>query len=124
VTFDQEALIRSVVVATKQKYMLLLGAGVSELGRPDNIAMHLGVEARDLLVWQPICHHALSQHPIKRRRAEPRKRFTSVSPGQSGHYLPSLRAPMLGGPPLTDMVSSKQARTRELWIGRLPRGSD
>jgi len=46
----------------------------------------------------------------------PCKRFASVSPVQSGHYLPSLRAPMLGGPPLTDMVSSKQARTRELWI--------
>ncbi len=47
------------------------------------------------------------------------KHFTSVSPGQSGHYFPSLRAPMLGGQPLTDMVSSKQTRTARLWIRRV-----
>ena len=49
----------------------------------------------------------------------PCKRFASVSPGQSGHYLPSLRAPMLDGQPLTDMVSSKQTRTARLWIRRV-----
>src|SRR5881296_2800407 len=47
------------------------------------------------------------------------KHFTSVSPGQSGRYPPSLRAPMLGGQPLTDMVSSKQTRTARLWIRRV-----
>src|SRR5207253_1880385 len=43
------------------------------------------------------------------------KRFASVSPGQSGHRPPSLRAPMLGGQPLTDMVSSKQTRSARLY---------
>jgi hypothetical protein len=44
------------------------------------------------------------------------KHFTSVSPGQSGHCPWTLRAPMLGGQPLTDTVSSKQTRTARLWI--------
>src|SRR5947209_19113266 len=55
------------------------------------------------------------------------KHFTSVSPDQSGHCPPSLRAPMLGGQPLTDMVSSKQTRWARLWIRKwfvLPRVTD
>src|SRR5436309_378061 len=47
------------------------------------------------------------------------KRFTSVSPDQSGHCPRALRAPMLGGQPLTDMVSSKQTRSARLWIRRV-----
>ena len=43
------------------------------------------------------------------------KRFASVSPDQSGHWPPSLRAPMLGGQPL----SSKQTRSARLWIKRV-----
>ena len=44
------------------------------------------------------------------------KHFTSVSPDASGHFSPTVRAPMLGRSPLADMVSSKRAPTGELWI--------
>src|SRR2546422_4894456 len=46
------------------------------------------------------------------------KHFTSVSPDRSGHFRSTVGAPMLGRSPLADMVPSKQAPTRELWIGR------
>jgi len=44
------------------------------------------------------------------------KHFTSVSPDRSGHFPPTVGAPMLGKSPLAYMVSSKQALTGELWI--------
>src|SRR5207237_3536672 len=47
------------------------------------------------------------------------KRFTSVSPDPCGHAPRAFRAPMLGGQPLTDMVSSKQTRSARLWIRRV-----
>src|SRR5881296_2498330 len=59
-----------------------------------------------------------SDHPSGGDAQSRCKHFTSVSPDPSGHFLPTVGAPMLGRSPLADMVSSKQAPTRELWIRR------
>jgi len=56
----------------------------------------------------------LGAEPSHRRVVH--KHFTSVSPDPSGHFARNVRAPMLGGQPVADMVSSNHAPTRELWI--------
>src|SRR3989442_3756514 len=58
-------------------------------------------------------------HPLRGDAQSRCKHFTSVSPDRSGHFPPTMGAPMLGRSPLADMVPSKQTPTRELWIRRV-----
>src|SRR2546428_7357660 len=58
----------------------------------------------------------LLTHPLRGDAQSRCKHFTSVSPDRSGHFPPTVGAPMLGRSPLADMVPSKQAPTPELWI--------
>src|SRR3989442_5904645 len=57
----------------------------------------------------------LLTHPLRGDAQSRCKHFTSVSPDRSGHFPPTVGAPMLSRSPLAGMVSSKQAPTRELW---------
>jgi hypothetical protein len=59
----------------------------------------------------PAATHAFSTSDQQKNAQSRCKHFTSVSPDRSGHFSPTVGAPMLGRSPLADIVSSKQAPT-------------
>src|SRR2546426_1152412 len=89
----------------------LVGIRVTDLWYVANVS---GLNACKTLVLPLVASAHLNHHSGELTRTL-YKHFTSVSPGWSGRCAPSRRAPMLGGQPLTDMVSSKQTRTARLW---------